>query len=45
MFVFGVFLYQEPLASERLLTFGLIWTALLVYSLDTFWQLRQGRRQ
>ncbi len=45
MFVFGVFLYQEPLASERLLTFGLIWTALLVYSLDTFWQLRPGRRQ
>lgn len=45
MFVFGVFLYQEPLASERLLTFGLIWTALLVYSLDTFWQLKQGRRQ
>ncbi len=44
MFVFGVFLYEEPLASERLLTFGLIWTALLVYSLDTFWQLRQGRR-
>lgn len=45
MFVFGVFLYQEPLASERLLTFGLIWSALLLYSLDTFWQLRQGRRQ
>lgn len=45
MFVFGVFLYQEPLASGRLLTFGLIWTALLVYSLDTFWQLRQGRRR
>lgn len=45
MFVFGVFLYQEPLASGRLLTFGLIWAALLVYSLDTFWQLRQGRRR
>ncbi len=45
MFVFGVFLYQEPLASGRLLTFALIWTALLVYSLDTFWQLKQGRRR
>ncbi|MEE2023852.1 EamA family transporter RarD [Alkalimonas mucilaginosa] len=34
MFVFGVWLYQEPLAQERLITFAVIWTALLIYSLD-----------
>jgi chloramphenicol-sensitive protein RarD len=44
MFVFGVFIYHEPLASERFVTFVLIWTALLIYSLDTLWQLQRGRR-
>lgn len=44
MFVFGVFIYHEPLDSSKLVTFAFIWTALLVYSLDAAYQLRRGRR-
>lgn len=36
MFIFGVWLYNEPLAPERLVTFGFIWMALCVYTLDAF---------
>jgi len=35
MFFLGVFLYNEPLSSAQILTFILIWTALLVYSTDS----------
>lgn len=41
MFIFGVWLYQEPFALERLFTFGLIWLALLCYSIDAW---RANRR-
>jgi len=40
MFVFGVWLYQEPFATERLFTFGLIWLALCCYSIDAWWASR-----
>lgn len=43
MFVFGVWLYHEPFAAERLLTFGLIWLALLLYTADA-WQYNRVRR-
>lgn len=43
MFGFGVFLYNEPLDPSKLLTFGFIWTALVVYSLDALHQVRKGR--
>ncbi|MEE2001780.1 EamA family transporter RarD [Alkalimonas sp. MEB108] len=43
MFVFGVWLYQEPLAQERLITFAVIWTALLIYSLDALHANRKAR--
>ncbi|MDX5408182.1 MAG: EamA family transporter RarD [Chromatiaceae bacterium] len=42
MFVFGVWLYHEPFAAERLVTFGLIWLALLLYTADAW---RHNRRQ
>lgn len=42
MFIFGVWLYKEPFVLERLFTFGLIWLALLCYSLDA-WQARQRK--
>ena len=45
MFVFGVWLYHEPFASERLLTFGLIWLALFLYTLDAWRYNRISRRQ
>lgn len=41
MFVFGVWLYHEPFAAERLLTFGLIWLALLLYTADAWRQSRK----
>lgn len=44
MFVFGVFLYNEPLDPSKLVTFAFIWTALLVYSLDAVWQMNKGRK-
>ncbi|WNO60308.1 EamA family transporter RarD [Rheinheimera sp. MMS21-TC3] len=44
MFVFGVWLYHEPFAVERLYTFGLIWTALLVYTADAWQQSRQRKQ-
>lgn len=43
MFVFGVWLYHEPLASERLATFGLIWLALLFYTYDA-WRVNRQRK-
>ncbi len=43
MFVFGVWLYQEPLASERFITFGFIWLALCCYSIDA-WLATKARR-
>jgi len=43
MFVFGIWLYHEPFAAGRLITFGLIWLALLLYTLDA-WQFNRRRR-
>lgn len=44
MFVFGVWLYHEPFAADRFVTFGLIWLALLLYTADA-WQFNRQRRQ
>lgn len=35
MFVVAVWLYNEPLATDKLVTFGIIWAALALYSIDT----------
>ncbi len=43
MFVFGVFIYHEPLDNSKLLTFAFIWTALLVYSMDAVYQLKKRK--
>ena len=41
--IIGVFLYHEPFGSERMIAFGLIWFALLIYTLDQlkFQQLKR----
>jgi len=44
MFVFGVFLYNEPLDPSKLVTFAFIWTALLVYTMDAAWHINKGRK-
>jgi chloramphenicol-sensitive protein RarD len=33
-FVIGVWIFHEPLTSARLIGFGCIWLALLIYSVD-----------
>jgi chloramphenicol-sensitive protein RarD len=35
MFVLAVVLYDETLQPEKMLTFALIWLALIIYSVDT----------
>jgi len=37
----GVWLYGEPFAPVRAIGFGLIWTALLIYTLEGWWQSRR----
>jgi len=41
-FVIGVTVYSEPLPPERLWAFGLIWTALVLYSIDSVRTSRRG---
>lgn len=41
----GVFIYHEPFTSNHLIAFGLIWSGLLVFSLDSLyiqWRQRQA---
>ncbi|MBV7455877.1 EamA family transporter RarD [Acidovorax sp. sif1233] len=40
-FALGVWLFHEPFQPARLVGFVLIWTALLVYSLEGWWTRRQ----
>ncbi len=40
-FALGVWLFGEPLQPSRLIGFGLIWLALLVYSLEGWWRSRR----
>lgn len=42
MFILAVTLYGEALALDKLITFGCIWSALVLFSLDG---LRNGKRQ
>lgn len=41
--VLGVWLYHEPFPRPRLLGFGIIWLALLIYWLEGAWTLRANR--
>ncbi len=36
-FVLGLWLFKEPFSSTRAIGFGLIWTALVVYSWEAWW--------
>jgi chloramphenicol-sensitive protein RarD len=40
-FMLAVFLYREPFTRAHLLTFGLIWAALLVYSWESYVDYRR----
>ncbi|WP_408033875.1 EamA family transporter RarD [Thalassotalea algicola] len=43
MFLLATFLYQEPLAPAKLATFAFIWTALVVFSLDSLKARKQRK--
>ncbi|MEW9797937.1 EamA family transporter RarD [Alteromonas sp. CYL-A6] len=44
MFLLAVFLYGEPLEEARLMTFGFVWTALVLFSLDSLRDYHRQRR-
>ncbi len=41
-FLLGVYLYHEPFAPVRGVGFALIWTALVVYSIEGLWRMRRA---
>lgn len=41
-FLLGVFVYQEPFSNDRLIGFGIIWTALITFWLENFYALRRA---
>lgn len=44
MFVLAVWLYNEPLHEARLVTFGFVWFALLLFSFDSYRAFSQQRK-
>ncbi|MBT1064008.1 EamA family transporter RarD [Bowmanella sp. Y26] len=44
MFVLAVFLYNEPLHQERLMTFALVWAGLALFSFDSYRHFRNNRK-
>ncbi len=44
-FLIGVLIYLEPLPLPKVIGFGIVWTALLVFWLEGFWAGRPRRRQ
>ncbi len=42
-FLLAVFIYHEPFSHQRLITFILIWIALAIYTLDSFYAFRKRR--
>ncbi|TKB45520.1 EamA family transporter RarD [Thalassotalea mangrovi] len=45
MFVIAISVYQEPLVMEKLVTFGFIWSALVIYSLDSYRKHRNNKKR
>lgn len=44
MFLLAVFVYGEPFAPEKLITFGLIWAALVLLILSSLRQLKRAKK-
>lgn len=45
MFLLAVFLYSEPLDEARLVTFAFVWSALILFSFDSFRNYRLNKKQ
>jgi chloramphenicol-sensitive protein RarD len=41
----GVWMYHEPFTGERALGYAVIWSALLVYTLEGSWRAHRRRRR
>ena len=39
-FILGIYLYNEGFSAEKLIGFGFIWTALIIYSFENLYYLR-----
>lgn len=44
MFVLAVWVYGEPLAADKLITFAIIWCALALYSIDSLLHQQRSKR-
>ena len=44
MFILAVYLYGEPLEESRLVTFGFVWIALILFSADSLVNYRSQRK-
>ncbi|MFL6515537.1 MAG: EamA family transporter RarD [Chthoniobacterales bacterium] len=44
-FLLGVFVYHEPFSRAHLITFNLIWLALIVFTVEAITRLRSDRRR
>jgi chloramphenicol-sensitive protein RarD len=44
-FLLGVFVYHEPFSHAHLITFSLIWAALIVFTVEAITRLRADRRR
>jgi chloramphenicol-sensitive protein RarD len=42
-FLLAVFLFREPFPSAELVSFACIWTAVVMYTADSYWAARQSR--
>ncbi|GAA6184512.1 MULTISPECIES: EamA family transporter RarD [Aliiglaciecola] len=42
MFILAVYLYDEPLHEARLVTFGFVWLALVIFSFDSYRAYRKS---
>ncbi|RTE64960.1 EamA family transporter RarD [Amphritea opalescens] len=44
-FLLAVFVYHEPLNSDRLITFALIWIGLILFTSESLWRSRKIRAE
>lgn len=42
-FLLAVFLFREPFPAAELVSFACIWTAVVIYTADSYWAVRQAR--
>jgi chloramphenicol-sensitive protein RarD len=45
MFILAVVIYNEPLSTGRLVTFGFVWTALAVFTYDSVKHYRREKKE